>query len=112
MTNLSAPISREPWIDPRTGMVSRFWQQFLTDLFLRVGGATAPTNSDIAVDMPEDAGIEELRMALNAGIDSALQVPPQITIREEFLESQIRQLSEEVAALRKELQGQQQGTML
>lgn len=41
MSNLSAPVSREPWLDPRTGQVSRFWQQFLQDLFTRVGGGTA-----------------------------------------------------------------------
>lgn len=39
MSRLSPPNPREPWLDPRTGYVSRYWLRFLNDLFTLSGGS-------------------------------------------------------------------------
>lgn len=39
MSRISSPNPREPWLDARTGQVSRYWLRFLNDLFREIGGS-------------------------------------------------------------------------
>jgi len=42
----SIPSSRADFIDPRTGLMSREWYQFMLNLFRLVGGGSNPTSLD------------------------------------------------------------------
>lgn len=130
MSKLSPPNPREPWIDARTGQVSNYWLRWLNDIFLRVGGPSSSTNTELGVDMPEDSGLPELAATVFTANDALGQAPilaerdfsfedemrqqPQGLPMpyEEFLETQIRDLAEQVAALSKQVEELKQGTVL
>lgn len=64
-----------PWVDPQTGLLTMSASVWLRDLWMRVGGATAPTNTDLAAVEYADAGIEELKAAvyvMRTDLESAL----------------------------------------
>jgi hypothetical protein len=67
---------RVPLVDPKTGNMSRDWYMFFQQLYERVGGATAPSNADIAADLFEDAGSGELTAQLFGVSDDLHQAPP------------------------------------
>lgn len=129
MSKLSPPNPREPLVD-QFGMVRPYWMRLLNDLFIRVGGPAASTNEEISIDMPEDSGLAELTHSFFTADDAANQVPsrelrdyafedsagqqPQMQPQqyEQFIESQVRALSEQVAALSKQVEELKQGTTL
>ena len=41
-TSIGFPNIKEPFIDPRSGQISRTWWLFLQRIFVRVGGSDAP----------------------------------------------------------------------
>jgi len=47
-TSLALPHSGVPFIDERNGKISREWWLFLQNLYERVGGPSAPSNSNIS----------------------------------------------------------------
>lgn len=47
MSTLSLQPPRVPLVDPATGMITREWYRFVTDTFNRIGGASAPTITDV-----------------------------------------------------------------
>lgn len=126
MSKLAPPNPRVPWFDPKTGEVSRYWLTWIEDLFTRVGGQTASTNIDLGIDMPEDVGVEEIRAQLGRLADDlslspvyapepkeADLAPPRTeTPYEQFLETQVRELAEQIAQLRAEIDGIKQGLSL
>lgn len=130
MSKLAPPNPREPWINPRTGQVSEYWLRWLNDIYARVGGPSSSTNTELSVDMPEDSGLAELTATVFTANDAAGQEPAdmvrdfafedeirqqpltQPTQYEEFLETQVRALAEQVAALSKQVEELKQGTVL
>ncbi len=46
--NLGLPYSSVPLVDPHTGVITRPWWPFISSLYQRVGGPTAPSNSQLA----------------------------------------------------------------
>ncbi len=47
MSTLTLQPPRVAMVDPRTGMVTREWYRWFTDSFLRQGGASAPTVTEV-----------------------------------------------------------------
>jgi hypothetical protein len=50
--------------------------RYIEEQRLRSGGDTAPTNDDLARDLPEDAGMEEAKLDLFRLRDELGQLPP------------------------------------
>jgi hypothetical protein len=122
MSTLNDINPRAPFVDSN-GYLTEYWLRWLMALHIRTGGTVAPSNNDLSVDLPEDAGLEELRAQLFTFMDAVGQAPPsqpelpqedftppyQETPREEILETQVRSLAEQVAVLQKEIDGLKQG---
>lgn len=69
------PIGKDA--DGRPVMIERAWlDYFCQQLFNRVGGETAPTNSELVVDMSDDAGLEELKSEFFKAADGLASTPP------------------------------------
>lgn len=64
---------RVPFLDSRTGLITREWYLFLQGMFIRVGGATGEGSEDFSQDMPADDGTEELKSEVYAYIDAIRQ---------------------------------------
>lgn len=87
--------------------------RMLFDLFRRVGGTTAPTNTDLATDLPEDAGIEELKATVFRNADAADQQPPSVVLpADDDANGRLQSLEAMVAYLRTEIEALKQGMML
>lgn len=98
----------------------------MNSLFTRVGGAVAPSATDLAQSDDDDSALEELRHEAWKALDGANSLPPSLhdpftdqmhPMRQEHaevqqLQSEIVGLREEVSALRQELQSLQQGTIV
>lgn len=76
---MSEPIRllppRIPPVDMVSGAWNREWYLFFMQIYERVGGANAPSNTDLAIDLFEDAGSSELQAQLNSLCHAALQQP-------------------------------------
>lgn len=118
-----API-RSPLVD-ELGIVTVPWLQWLRTLYERVGGANAASNNDLTSDLPEDAGIEEIKAGVYALGDALGQVPvvspsiyddefrqqpPEVSMLSDIdIESRIAAMAEEIAVLRQQIQDLKQG---
>ena len=100
---------RGPFIDPRTGELSRSAVRFLSGLFDRVGGTTGESTTDLAASAFEDAGTEETKAALYRLADDLAVMPPSSpaapsdddpTQRLAALEATVAELRKELDALR------------
>lgn len=111
-TPLELIAPRVPFLDPRTGYVSREWYRFFNQLYARVGGPVAETPLELAVDMDEDSGTEETKMALFMTAQEFGQLPPQAQERIDTLEQQVAALQATLAETVKRLEDTQKGTML
>jgi hypothetical protein len=127
MSTLNIQPPRVPLVDPDTGIITREWYRFITDSFARQGGYTAPTNTDLDLAMPEDSGVAELEMYVR-GLDNEFsQLPPntgmafdeigQAPLQQafenvEFLQTQVRDMAEQIAVLMAQIDELKQGTML
>lgn len=103
MTAFTVPGSREPvtYVDPSGKMVfSRTWFLFFQQLFERVGGASGPSLPDIAESLDDGDSDTQLSSAVYALTD------------EVRARAEVNGLREEVAELRKLVEGIQQGTAL
>ena len=96
---------RGPFVDPRTGELSRSAVRFLSGLFDRVGGTTGESTTDLATSAFEDAGIEETKAALYRLADDLRVAPPSIpaTPGDDDPTQRLAALEATVAELRKEL---------
>ena len=147
MSTLNRQPPRVPMVDPKTGLITREWDRYFTDSFTRMGGADAPTNSELDVSMPEDSGVAELEMLARsidneygqapsqvpfqinqaydeigqgpqpsqqaAGVTDYGQEPPLVLLESvEALQTQVREMSEQIVILRAQITELQQGTML
>lgn len=111
-TQLELIAPRVPFLDSRTGFVSREWYRFFNQLYTRVGGPIAETPIELAIDMDEDSGTEETKMALFMTAQEFGQLPPQAQERIDALEQQVASLQAHLAETLKRLDDIQKGTML
>lgn len=111
-TQLELIAPRVPFLDSRTGFVSREWYRFFNQLYTRVGGPEAETPLELAVDMDEDSGSEETKMQLFATAQEFGQLPPQAQERIDTLEQQVAALQAQLTETVKRLEDLQKGTML
>ena len=141
MSSLNRQPPRVPMVDPKTGLITREWDRYFSDSFTRMGGADAPTNTELDISMPEDSGVAELEMlarsidneygqlppSVSAAFDEIGQEPffpqqtasdygqePPIAMLEdiEFLQTQVREMGEQIAVLMTQINELKQGTML
>lgn len=115
---------RVPLTDPRTGLISREWYRFFQALYQRAGGPSGETPEDIAQDMSDDGGLEELK-ATTFGIEQQFgQLPPVVFessndltptvawVPADVIEAQLQALRDEVAELKKQVQALEQGVVI
>ena len=127
MSSLNRQPPRVPMVDPKTGLITREWDRFFSDTFIRLGGIEAPTITELDISMPEDSGVAELEMfarsidnefsQLPAHVhplpDDLTQTPVQVLMVEvEALQMQIRDMGEQIAVLMAQINEVKQGTML
>ncbi len=76
ITNIPAP--RVPFIDERTGLISREWFRFLNNQFTLTGsGTTATSIADLEVGSPLSSVVEDEVAVLQRQIDDLQKGPPQ-----------------------------------
>ena len=111
MAALIAQPARIPLVDPKTGLITREWQQYFTGMYQRVGGAQGDSTTDLSESAFDDAGTEEQEAALYALADAGGQHPViPGSEQQAHLETEVSQLREEVALLRQQINDIQQGT--
>jgi len=75
ITNIPAP--RVPFIDERTGLISREWFRFLNNQFTLTGsGTTATSIADLEVGSPLSSAVEDEVAVLQRQIDDLQKGPP------------------------------------
>ena len=75
ITNIPAP--RVPFIDERTGLISREWFRFLNNQFTLTGsGTTATSIADLEVGSPLSSTVEDEVAVLQRQIDDLQKGPP------------------------------------
>jgi len=108
-------------------MISREWYLFFQGVFDRIGGATGASTPDIVASLFEDAGSSETN-ALLFSVEQALgqtpsgtvpqldtdisQIPYLQFVQVEALQTELSELRETVAELKKALDDIRQGTMI
>jgi len=99
-----------PFVDLKTGIISREWYLFLQQLFNRVGGSSSQTPDDILQGVPNELGAAELLALQSTAADDAGQVPVMLpaTMFDDVI-AELQQAREQVAELMKQIQGLQQG---
>jgi len=102
---------RVPFLDNR-GYITREWYMFLQGVFNRIGGPTGPSIGDLSEDMPEDAGIEEIKASLFRAADDLGQTPvlQHISATLDALLAEQQAQRDLLAELAKTIQGMQQST--
>lgn len=93
--NIGMPQFDVPPVDPKTGQWNRIWWLFLSQLWTRTGAAQGQSSDELAVDLPEDSGVEELKDSLNRLSDAVYQ-----SQRIEALEAQMQQLMTQIDELK------------
>ena len=53
-----------PFVNPATGSLTQEATIFLRELWMRVGGSSAPNNNELSATEYADAGIEEMKVTL------------------------------------------------
>ncbi len=95
-----APL-RVPLIDQRTGLMSREWYLFFQALWIRTGGATAPSIDDLLQNSAEGIGNADTLALLFGSVDDLNQLP-----------TVVADLREQVAVLTQEIQALKQGPVI
>jgi hypothetical protein len=100
-------------IDPKTGQWNREWWLFLQYLWQRSGGSDGQSSSDLSADMPEDAGIEELKASLASLANEVNQAPPgAFSLSDMDTNALIQELIERVTVLSVQIDAINQGPSL
>lgn len=107
------PVYSLQAIDPKTGQWKREWWLFLQLLWQRSGGSDGQSSSDLSADMPEDAGIEELKAGLFSLANEVNQAPPgAFSLADVDTNALLQELIERVTALATQVDGINQGPSL
>lgn len=107
-------------------MASAEFLRAMASLQTRVGGAVAPSTTDLAQTDDDDSALEEMRHEMFKGLDGSDLRPPTILATEsdllhplaqehsevQMLLTELAGLREEVNALRAEINELKQGTMI
>lgn len=101
-----------PFVDLKTGIISREWYLFLQQMFQRIGGTGGQSTDDILQGVPNELGAAELLALQSSAADAAGQVPVMLpaTMFDDLL-GELRQARDQVAELMKQIDGMQQGTV-
>ena len=136
MSSIALQPPQVPFVDPNTGLITREWYRYITDVYTRIGGANPPpdltaltallTALTIRVDGDEQAPVAQ-QLPIDDGDMSPSSQQPIIddgnvspyaqqieTMTEEIqmLTTGIRSISEQLSAVQAEIQELKQGTML
>jgi hypothetical protein len=104
---------RVPLLDARTGLITREWYLFFQGVFDRIGGANAPTPEDLSASFFEDAGSGETNAILFTVEQALSQMPPDaVQLVVDTLLTEVAELREQVAELKKDLDAIRQGTLI
>lgn len=104
---------RVAFVDPRSGLITREWYLFLQGVFNRIGGAGGPSTDDISGSLFEDAGSSETNALLFELGQSLGQAPSTLPHSvENQLQTEINELRDTIAELRKDIESMQQGPTL
>lgn len=123
MSEVSKQPARVPLVDPSTGVITREWYRFFEQVFSRVGGTYSQTNNELAVDLHDDAGIEETKVDVLRLRDELGVMPPVAATQDiadmapigaffspsEDPSGRIESLEAEVIRLRQEIDALRQG---
>ena len=116
MTALYFIPPRSAFVNPDTGELTRVAEGFLRGLYIRVGGATGDSTTDVSLSNLEDAGNSETQAALFRSIQDAGQSPsPVIIISADIWfeqAAQVSSLQDQIAELAKDIQGMRQSTII
>lgn len=104
---------RVPLCDLTTGTITREWYLFLQGVYLRVGGATGESTSELNAGMFEDAGVEELKAGLYQANQDVNQSPLNSfnPVADDPL-IQIQALADQLAEIVKDIQALRQSTLI
>jgi hypothetical protein len=102
------------WLENGTPVrIDQAWDLFLRALVERTGGVDAPTNSELAIALHDDAGIEEMRsdlFRLAGEVAIAPSREPQSEVQAP--DALVQALIAQVAEMRKEIDALKAGTVL
>lgn len=79
---MSTTVNRQPanvpLVDPKTGLITREWYRFFIDTFTRIGGQTAPTNTDLSNLIAQGvAGEMTMQQATQSAVSEQTMQPTQ-----------------------------------
>lgn len=116
---------RVPLTDPRTGAITREWYRFFQALYQRAGGPSGQTPADLAQDMSDDGGLEELKASTyqldyqfgQAPMEAQVapdgdQSPRSEMVSSDVLLAQLEAMRDELAELTKKVQALEQGVVI
>lgn len=81
-------------------------------VFERLGGAVAPSTTDLAQADDDDSGLEEFKHEFGKGLDGVAMAPRYEHPEIQQLQSEMSELRSVVAELLKQIQGLQEGTTI
>jgi hypothetical protein len=95
-------------------MITREWYLFLQGIFDRVGGASGQSSTDLTQDMPDDAGLEEVKSTLFSTQDAFGQspLPAEMQATLDALQAELSVQRDQIAELLKTVQDLQQGIII
>ena len=116
MSEVQLVAPRVPFLDERTGMVSREWYLFFNNSFTRMGGNVALTNVQL------ESSITEVTNNVFEGNNFVPSIPDQIIpgdvsppiqfYQDDYLLMQVNYLMEKVADLENQLNSLKQGAIV
>ena len=113
MSSLSKQPARVPLVDPATGLITMPWFRFLEQVYVRAGGADGPTTPELVADLPEDAGVEELKAEFYAFRNEAGSAPPRAeSLPADDPSGRIESLEAQLAAAIARIESLEQGNTL
>lgn len=133
MSTLNLPPPRVPITDPQTGIITREWDRYFRDLFSRTGGSVSVDLTAVVAliaglttraEGNEQSPVPEAQIAVDdialisepfdpGALDEFRQSPIAALVESvEYLQSEVRSLSEQLADAINQIQELKQGTML